>query len=142
MYPSPHGFPVLTEQAGGTLVHPGDGMRGHLFLSRTPGKLHLHLFLENVPQDQPFENEDVYRASCVELGFFDQERKIHVGIRADHDIDVLFLFKKGRTQAFGHTSHDGYQQLGILFLDFRETLYPATHALLGIFPHGAGVHQD
>lgn len=75
VYPSPHGFPVLTEQAGGTLVHPGDGMRGRLFLSRTPGKLHLHLFLENVPQDQPFENEDVYRASCVELGFFDQERK-------------------------------------------------------------------
>lgn len=75
VHPAPRGFPVLTEGPAGIVFQPADTMTGRLFLYRSPGRVHLHLFLENVPQEQPFESEDVYRASCVELAFFDHDSK-------------------------------------------------------------------
>ena len=68
-------FPLPMRKEEGTLFHPAEGMTGRLFLHFHAAELHLILFLENVPQEQHFEQEAVYRESCIELVLSDRERK-------------------------------------------------------------------
>ena len=63
-------------------------------------------------------------------------------IGTDDDIDIFLFFEEFRPQAFGHTTHHAYQEVRVAFPDFRESLYPASYPLFGIFPYRTSIHQN
>ena len=117
-------FPLSKEEGCGILFHPAENMTGRLFLRRRSAMLYLHVFLENVPLEQNLENEAVYRESCIELAFFDRERKHFrdYSLASTLHGDQLFLRRGSLPFSKGLRHHlDG--QLAVRSLPDKVTCY-------------------
>ena len=69
----------------------------------------------------------------------DQLGEAAVAVGADDEVHLGHLLEQGRTQALGHAPH--HAQHAPRPLEPLQDAQAPEHALLGVVPHGAGVHE-